>query len=274
MLVPQLLAEEPPMEINSLLMRATFKIAGPESLGTVFIVGRPVPGDEKMVFFVLVTAAHVLRDIKGDEAVLFLRIRRGEDFLKLHHTVKVRHEGKARWTEHPDADVAVMYVSVPSEVDIQAIPLSFLATDQALKKYEIHPGDALSCLGFPYGAEANEAGFPVLRSGEIASYPLTPTAKIKTFLFDFRVFGGNSGGPVYFVGSNRTYGGGTMLGETIQFLAGLVSQEKILEEEIKSLTETRKAKHPLSLAVVVHAAMIREAIEILPPEPNLPSNSK
>lgn len=131
----------------------------------------------------------------------------------------------------------------------------------------MHPGDVLSCLGYPYGAEANESGFPILRSGQIASYPLTPTTKIQTFLFDFRVFGGNSGGPVYFVSSNRTYGGTTKLGETIQVLAGLVSQEKLVEEEIRSLTETRRSKQPLSLAVVVHAALIREAIELLPPHP-------
>lgn len=78
----------------------------------------------------------------------------------------------------------------------------------------------------------------------------------------------NSGGPVYFVGTNRTYGNSTRLGETIQFVAGLVSEEQILEEEIKSLNEVRREKHPLSLAVVVHASLIREAIDLLPVKPN------
>jgi len=142
-----------------------------------------------------------------------------------------------------------------------------LATDDILNEFEIHPGDTLSCLGYPYGAEANEAGFPILRSGQIASYPLTPTEQIKTFLFDFRIFSGNSGGPVYFVESNRTYGGGTKLGQIIQFFAGIVSQEKILEEEIRSLTETRYTKHRLSIAEVVHATLIQETIDILPDSP-------
>ncbi len=255
------------MDINTVLMRSTFKIAGQNSLGTVFVIGRPVPGKETELFFVLVTAAHVLRDIKGEQATLFLRKKEGNKFIKLPYRLQVRKGNSQLWKEHPKADVAVMYVALPKEADVPLLPMSLLVSDQELKRLEIHPGDVLSSLGYPFGAEANEAGFPILRSGQIASYPLTPTTEIQTFLFDFRVFGGNSGGPVYFTASNRTYGGSTMLGETIQFLAGLVSQEQIIEEEIRSFTETRLARHPLSLAVVIHAALIREAIELLPPRP-------
>jgi V8-like Glu-specific endopeptidase len=216
------------------------------------VIGRPVPEDSKKLFFVLVTAAHVLHDIKGEQAILFLRKKHDEEFVKFQYPLQIRKGNQPLWSEHPKADVAVMYVRLPEEADVQLLPMSLLVTDQELERFEIHPGDVLSCLGYPYGAEANESGFPILRSGQIASYPLTPTTKIQTFLFDFRVFGGNSGGPVYFVASNRTYGG----------------KVKAVEEEIRSLTETRRAKHPLSLAVVVHAALIREAIELLPPQPD------
>jgi hypothetical protein len=50
------------------------------------------------------------------------------------------------WKEHPKADIAVMYVSLPKEADIQLLPMTLLATDKELEEYEIHPGDALSCL--------------------------------------------------------------------------------------------------------------------------------
>ncbi len=182
-------------------------------------------------------------------------------------SLTIRKGATPLWKEHPEADVAAMYVPLPHEADIILLPMSLLATDKELEQYEIHPGDLLSCLGYPYGVEANEAGFPILRSGQIASYPLTPTSKVKTFLYDFRVFSGNSGGPVYFVDRNRTYGGGLKLGETIQFFAGLVSQEQVIEQETRSITETRLVKYPLSLAVVVHAALIKETIDLLPPKP-------
>ena len=259
-------------DINTILMRSTFKIEGPASpgrtsVGTVFIVGRPVPGDTQRLFLVLVTAAHVLRGINGEQATLFLRKKQGDEFAKLPYQLQIRNGTSPLWKEHPRADVAAMYVRLPQEADVQPLPTSLLASDQELDKREIHPGDVLSCLGYPYGAEANEAGFPILRSGQIASYPLTPTSKIPTFLMDFRVLGGNSGGPVYFVASNRTYGGSTMLGETIHFLAGLVSGERVITKEINSPGETLVATYSLSLAVVVHAALIRETMELLPLHP-------
>jgi S1-C subfamily serine protease len=247
-------------------MRSTFKIAGKHKLGTVFIIGKPFSGDDTKAYFVLATAAHVLNDIKEEQALLFLRKKEGNEFVKFPIQLTIRKKGKPLWTEHSKADVAVMYVKLPTEADIQLLPMSLLATDKQLEEYGVHPGDVLSCLGYPYGAEANEAGFPILRSGQIASYPLTPTNKFKTFLYDFRVFPGNSGGPVYFTGGSRSVRGAFMIG-TIQLIMGLVSEEASLEEEIPSLIETRHVKHPLSLARVVHASLIKEVIDSLPQNP-------
>ncbi len=52
-------------------------------------------------------------------------------------------------------------------------------------------------LGYPWGMSANTAGFPILRAGKVASYPIAPTREFPTFLLDFSVFPGNSGGPVF-----------------------------------------------------------------------------
>lgn len=255
------------VDLNTMLMRSTFKIAGKECSGTVFIIGKPTNDDSQKFYYVLVTAAHVLKGIKEDHAILLLREKKDNEFLKVPFQITIRNKSVPIWKEHPKADIAVMYVSLPKEVDIQLLPMSLLATDQMLEEYEIHPGDSLSCLGYPYGAEANEAGFPILRSGQIASYPLTPASKVKTFLYDFRIFGGNSGGPVFFIDKNRSYGGNAYLGTTIQFFIGLVSEEKMIEQEINSLNETRRTKYPLSLAVVIHASLIKEAIDLLPAKP-------
>lgn len=254
-------------DINTILMRSTFKIAGQNSLGTAFLIGRPVPDEDTKLFYVLVTAAHVLGDIKEEQAVLYLRKKQGDKFIKLPHSIQIRKGSQQLWKKHPKVDVAVMYVRLPKEADIQLLPMSSLATNELLERLKIHPGDVVSCLGYPLGAEANEAGFPILRSGRIASYPLTPTAEVKTFLFDFPIFSGNSGGPVYFATTYRFASGATNMLDQSQFVAGLVSEEQYVEEEIVSFRETRKAKYPLSLAVVVHAALIREAIELLPPQP-------
>ena len=183
---------------------------------------------------------------------------------KIPWEISIRKEGKNLWINHPEVDVSAMYVALPKDIDIALLPISILADDETFDKFEIHPGDELLCLGYPFSAEANKAGFPILRSGKIASFPIVPAKETKSFLFDFEVFKGNSGGPVYFVQSTaRAYGGATHIG-TIQFIAGLVSEEHIITEEITSLYEKQRKVYPLALAKVIHASFIKETIEMLP----------
>jgi hypothetical protein len=267
--------EKPPLEINKVLMESTFKIEGPAAsgttLGTAFILGRPIPSQAPKARFVMVTAAHVLENIQGENAVLDLRRSPApSQWERLPFPIKIRTGQSPLWAKHPNADVAVMYVALPHSVSIPLLPTDLLADDKMLSEFEIHPGDELNCLGYPLGLESNSAGFPILRSGKIASYPLLPTKQTLSFLFDFRVFEGNSGGPVYFAQSNRTYGGTTQLGQTIQFLVGLVTRESIQPQVIQLpyLTELRQLQ--LELAQVVHASFIKEAVNLLPSPEQVP----
>lgn len=255
------------VDLNTSLMRSTFMLKGDGNIGTCFILIRPKPGAQGG-HYVLVTSAHVLEHMKGEEAVIVLRKAEGQTFKRRESPVRIRRGAKPLWTRHPEADVAVMLVPLPRDADLSLVSTDLLATDAILELFEVHPGDRLSCLGFPYGLEASEAGFPILRSGQIASYPLTPTRITKTMLFDFNVFPGNSGGPVYLVDSQRYYGGGFHAAETVRFIAGLVS------ERIDTKTDSLKGDHgpQLGLGVVVHASMIREAIDLLPPVPEAKSD--
>src|SRR5213592_881555 len=158
-----------------------------------------------------------------------------------------------------DADVAVMYVNLargrtdPHHLDQP------VADDDMLSEFEVNPGEELICLGYPFGTESNAAGFPILRSGRIASYPLLPTESTQKFLFDFAIFPGNSGGPVYLSSNNRFYAGRMHTGETVHFIVGLVTQQLS--------ANTRSSKESLSLATVIHASLIRKAVEMLPEPP-------
>lgn len=254
------------LELNTVLMKSTFKLAGSGSIGTAFIIGRLSKKDATKAYYVMVTAAHVLEQMKGTQATLFLRRKLTDGtYEKIPYPVEIRRDDKPLWTRHPDqvADVAAMYIALPQDIDITLLPATMLADDEVLERFEIHPGDKLTCLGYPFGAEANIAGFPILRSGKIASYPLVPTQQTKTFLYAFQIFRGNSGGPVYFVESGRTYAGAMHVG-TIQFIAGIVSQEHMITEKIESLYEVKEERHPLGLANVIHARFIKETIESLP----------
>lgn len=131
--------------------------------------------------------------------------------------------------------------------------MTALGDDARLTSFGLHPGDEVSCLGFPMGAESKPYGFPILRSGRVASYPLLPTKQTKSFLLDFPVFPGNSGGPVYFVLSGMRGDRTIYVGQQL-ILLGVVSKEQIFANRI-----------PLGIAEIVHASLISEAITLLPP---------
>jgi hypothetical protein len=237
-------------------------------------MGRPLSnipsGGTGVGRYVLITAAHVFEEIPGDVAILNLRRKNSEgDWERLPAPVQIKNTGHPLWVKHPSADVAVMYIGLPDGVSIPLLSTEFLADDAMLEKFEIHPGDTLQCLGFPFGQESNAAGFPILRSGRIASYPLVLTAKTKTFLFDFNVFQGNSGGPVYMVDENRAYQGSLAIGQATQLIVGLVTQETTHNEQLIGPYNAELHRYPLGLATVVHASFIKEAINMLP-SPDVP----
>lgn len=268
-------------DLNTTLMHWTFKVEGPSfeagktTYGTVFFVGHPLTNTPGSYRLTMVTAAHVLENIAGDKATLHLRNKIGEgEYQKFPFEILIRSNSVPQWRKHPDVDVAAMYISLPKQIIDQSaiITYDFLADDARMTEYEIHPGDELLCLGFPNGEDANDMGFPILRSGTIASYPLVPASKIKSFLYDFEVFNGNSGGPAYMSQTARPYGGDAHLGITIRLVAGIVIQQKSsIERKVTPLEvsrsrrrfEVQEDEERLRLAIVVPAHFIRETVDML-----------
>lgn len=270
-LLPSFVVTTEAEDLGTLLMNATFKISGKTSegqtIGTCFIIGRPVPEDPNRGSYVLVTANHVLADIQSDTATLWLRTKVKDDYVKTPWVVPIRREKKPLWSKHPDADVAAMLVRLPKKAEVNLLPMRFLVTDDKLKELEVHPGDRLFTLGFPLGLEANSAGFPIMRSGIIAGYPILPTKKTKGMLFDFEVFKGNSGGPVFMIEQNRFYRGKIHFGIS-SFIAGLVIAEKRKPVAVQTPSEIKKDYQPIMVAVVIHSSLIKETIDMLPKPKN------
>jgi len=104
--------------------------------------------------------------------------------------------------------------------------------------------------GFPRGLAANAAGFPILRAGRVASYPVAPAKIFPTFLLDFSVFPGNSGGPV-FVSTQDSRRPGAPEAPPAEFIAGLLTQQVELNSE------------RLEIGIVTHAKYIRETIALI-----------
>ena len=252
-------------DIATLLMNSTFEIAGPdatpgkENFGTVFLLGKPMKASTQQAYFVLITAAHVLDVISGDRAELLLRHEEDNgSFTPVPTVIEIRHNGADLYVKNPDADVAAMYVRIPKIAVFSLLPIPLLADDARLNDLEIHPGNELRCLGFPLAININ--GFPVIRSGLLASYPVTPTKAVHSLYYNFHTFPGNSGGPVYFRFLNRVYKGATHLGDVQQGIVGLVAQQ--VSSKLSGFENA-----PLDISIIVPSSYIVDTINMLPNEP-------
>lgn len=253
------------------LIKATVQLEQPlgdgtRTVGTGFLIEAPTPDGRSRT--VLVTAAHVLDRMPALQARIGYRVQAGDGSWRYDpQPLSIRDEAKApKWTRHPTRDIAAIVIQAPDEFARAAIPLSWLAQDETFTRYGLGPGDEMMALGFPRGLSANQAGFPILRSGRVASYPLAPSSVFPTFLLDFSVFPGNSGGPVFMADGARRRPGATETQE-VQFVAGILTQQVELSGE------------RLEIGIVTHARFVRETVALIdgvspplpaPAEPPLP----
>lgn len=259
---PPEIAQEPPIaglaapawDLTVGLIGATVQIDQSNNdatrrVGTAFLVAAPRPDGSPRT--VLVTAHHVLNGMAAADARIGWRIEMPAGGWRFApEPLRIRDSaGEPVWTRHPERDIAVMEISAPPVFARAAIPLGWLAASDDLDAWQVGPGDELLTLGFPRGYSSNTAGFPILRVGRIASWPLTPIENFPVFLLDFQVFPGNSGGPVFWTPAARKLPGTTQPDHP--FIAGVLT------------SEVRPAGEPLGIGLVAHASYVRETILLL-----------
>lgn len=245
------------MDLSVELIHATVQLEQPlgdgtRTVGTGFLISQA--GADGTPHTVLVTANHVLEKMPGQMARVGYRVSNPDgSWSYAPKQLRIRDgEGRQLWTHHPSRDVAAISITAPAEFAKAAIPVDYLAADETFKEHGVGAGDEMMALGFPRGLAANQAGFPILRSGRVASYPVAPARIFPTFLLDFSVFPGNSGGPVFMRDQAR---GGAGQGEGTSrdkaFIAGLLTQQVELNNE------------RLEIGIVTHAKYIRETVALI-----------
>jgi hypothetical protein len=226
---------------------ATYKLFNVDSTATCILVRREAP-DQR---YYLVTAAHVMEQIKGDTAIVVLRDRQADgSYQRRDHTVTIRRDGKPLWARHPTEDVAVLRLAEPPPGQVNALPLADIADEVRLSAAGLHICSPLYVLTYPQRFEANDAGFAIARQGIIASHPFLPVQRYHTYFANFTTFAGDSGGPVFVAGAN---------GQPL--LIGLVLAQSHHDESVTTEYEERTIHHPLELGTVLHAQFVRETIE-------------
>ena len=244
-----------PFDFTTAMIQATSPVAsapgGPALTGTGVLVSDPAPDGTPRV--VLVTARHVLQNIGAGPIYLGLRLKNPDGSWRLEWRAEPStDQGRPLWTQHPAYDVAVMAVAVPPEVAQAAIPASWFADADTLAREDVEAGDPVEVLGYPAGYAADNSGFPILRLGHLASYPLAPATEA-TFLVDFPVVSGNSGGPVFI--SRRIEKRPALVGaegpQPDEFIAGIVAQQIV------------PGGQSISLGLAVHSLYVRQTLQLL-----------
>ena len=245
------------MDLSVQLMQATVQLEQPlgngtRTVGTGFLISEITP--DGRTHTILVTANHVFDKMPKAEARIGYRIANPDGSWSYSpQPLKIRDAaGKALWTHHPSRDVAAIAITAPAAFAQAAIPEDYLAADDTFSKYQVGAGDEMMALGFPRGLAANAAGFPILRAGRVASFPIAPARVYPTFLLDFAVFPGNSGGPVFMSGpARRLSDDPAHPRQDVEFIAGLLTQQVELNSE------------RLDIGIVTNAKFIRETLGLI-----------
>ena len=249
-LVYEVQAAEPVEE----LLQATFRITDQDHSGTCFLISPKSVDTAHPRRVILATAAHVFEQMAGQECEVILRTQAQQDsYLRSPHSVAIREEGKPLWIRHPDVDVATLFFDLPEGVAATPFSIDQLADEARVNDRTVRIAAEAWIPCFPAKLEANEAGWPVLRKGSIASHPLRPFKSAKTMLIDYRAFGGDSGAPVALIVNNRPLVVGVVHGMHRQ------TDRSILP------FEERTIHTPLGLSIVTQAAFLRETIELMNP---------
>lgn len=237
-------------EIAEDALRATVRIVGGGKSSTGFFVTLPAAAVGDKPRTVLVTAAHAFDEINGPKCALVFRAPDAEQgFVRKEVDVTVRTGEQRLWVKHPQADIAVIGVDLPENVDVQPFRLNQIGEEKHIVEKAVRVGSDIVVPCFPAQVEANSAGWPILRKGSLATHPLTPLARTPTMLVDYSHFGGDSGAPVV----------ATVNGEPL--VVGLVFAMLRITDKASTTFEERTMHTPLGLALAAQAPLIRQTIE-------------
>lgn len=235
------------------MMHSTFKLFNSASTSTCFVVAVSEPAEQRF----LVTTAHTLETMQGENAVLVLRRPTGKgDYERVDFPIAIRRDGQDLWRRHKEQDVAALLLPDELPVELEAIPFEALADSERLRDADLHVCDRLYLFTYPERLESTSAGLPIARQGIFASPPTLASKMQPTFIADFTTFAGDSGGPVFVEAEVGEYKPSKPL------IVGVVVGQHQQEEKFESKYESRQVKRAMGLGIVLHAMFLREILQV------------
>ena len=249
----------------SVVMHSTFRISsipGPVERvhGTGFVLSRPSKTNPGTRSTILVTANHVFEQLPGPSARLLLR--RGDDsagWKQSELEFTIRHGEQETWTRNEICDLAATAIQIPSDCIPTVLTTDILLSEEAPLRVGFNPGDRIFCAGFPLGF-GSACGFPFLRTGTVASYPVLPIVRHPIFQISCEIYPGNSGGPVFIAPSIEATGASGASGRVTCGIVGMVLRAQVKQE----IAPEGMINHFFGIGNVIHAAVIKEFLETVP----------
>jgi len=239
-------------EVLERALGAVFRITNGRTAGTGFVVALPDRADSASV--ILVTAAHVFEEMPDSECQLVLRTLAADGtYARKEVSIPIRERGTPRWKRHAEMDVAALEFRLPADVAVTPLEFQQLADAAWMAEKHVRVGQSVWIASYPAQLAANEAGWPIVRHGSIASHPVTPVEHAQTILVDFQTFGGDSGAPVFAVTRDACH--------VIGLVHGMHRQTDKAALPLQELT----FHTPLGLSIVVQAEYLRDTINLLRP---------
>lgn len=172
----------------------------PVLAGSVFFVGKPVPGENRCERVFAVTALHVIENIcrpNHEEDILIRFNLKAGGFTWVTTKLTDWH-----WIDGALIDVAITERGIPAELDHLVVPFTMCTPVTELENLSYGLGDEANIIGLYVRQPGIEKNMPIVRTGNIAS--IKPQ-KIRTrqygdtigILVEARSFGGLSGSPVF-----------------------------------------------------------------------------
>lgn len=241
--------------------------AGRTSIGTGFLLKRPVGEDQYKIY--LVSNKHVLSEADKVE-LTFTRTKNGEPDIGNTITFPIT-DIKANVTGHPDptVDIAViactgLFLMLPNQLYFKAVDYDMLAS---FTEPELSVAENVSFVGYPDDRYDAVNNLPLMRQGMIASHPKYDYNGHPYFIIDAQVFPGSSGSPVYI---DLTYenmkNGQIVIGKRDIKLLGIVAQTMIRNNQLQAINTSTQlvTQEVLGLGIVFKATAIKELIDSMP----------
>jgi len=233
-------------------LNATFRITNGKTSATSFLIWSPDVGDEVARQPLLVTAAHVFEEMSESACTVILR-RRQEDgtYERQEAAVTLRDGDRKLWVRHDEVDIAVVPVELPEDTAARPLPYEQLANASWSDERRLRTGSDVFIPGYPAQLESNDAGWPVLRRGTVATHPLVPADSTPRMLVNAATFAGDSGAPVVLIFDGQPV--------VVGIVAGMVRQTS----RANTPFEERVTHMPVALAITVQAPFIQTTVQRL-----------